>query len=175
MLQELDAVDRKILRLLQQDAGLSNTDLAERVGLSSAPCWRRVKRLEDMGIISRRVAILNPEALGLEIVVFASVKLAKHEKASLSDFENAVKDYEQVTECYTVSGSMDFLLRIVTTDMRSYDRFLREHILQLPAVAEVDSRFVVTQVKYTTALPLDPVVAKPKKAASVSGAGEGRA
>lgn len=172
MLEQLDAVDRKILRLLQEDSALANTELAERVGLSSAPCWRRVKRLEELGIIARRVAILNPEALGLEIVVFASVKLAKHEKTSLTDFENAVKDYEQVTECYTVSGSMDFLLRIVTTDMRSYDRFLREHILQLPAVAEVDSRFVVTQVKYTTALPLDPVVAKPKKGRGSAATGE---
>jgi DNA-binding Lrp family transcriptional regulator len=160
MLEELDAIDRKILRVLQEDAGLANTDLAERVGLSSAPCWRRVKRLEDLGIISRRVAILNPEALGLEIVVFASVKLARHDQSSLLAFENAVKNFDQVTECYTVSGGMDFLLRIVTTDMRSYEKFLREHILQLPAVTEAHSRFVVTQVKYTTALPLDPVVAR---------------
>ena len=160
MLERLDNVDRKILKILQETAGLSNAELAEKVGLSSAPCWRRVKRLEEAGIISRRVAILNPEALGLEIIVFASVKLAMHGQTALVDFENAVKAHDQVTECYTVSGSMDFLLRIVTTDMRSYEKFLREHVLTLPSVVEVDSRFVVTQVKYTTALPLEPVSAK---------------
>lgn len=164
MLQQLDAIDRKILRVLQEDAGIANTELAEQVGLSSAPCWRRVKRLEEAGIINRRVAILNPEALGLDILVFASVKLSLHENDALINFENAVKSYDQVTECYTVSGGMDFMLRIVTTDMRSYEKFLREHILRLPSVAEVHSRFAVTQVKYTTALPLDPVVATPMKA-----------
>ena len=84
-----------------------------------------------------------------------------HERNALSDFEDAIRDFDQVTECYTVSGGTDFLLRVVTTDMRSYEKFLRENILQIPGVAEVHSRFAVTQVKYTTALPLDPIVARP--------------
>lgn len=156
MLQDLDEMDRRILGILQDDAGIANTELADRVGLSPAPCWRRVKRLEEAGFIARRVAILDPHALGLEIVVFATVKLASHENEALKQFERAMERYAEVTECYTVSGSMDFLLRVVTTDMRSYERFLREHILRMPSVAEVHSRFAVTQVKYTTALPLEP-------------------
>lgn len=150
----LDAIDLRILEILQQDAGLANTDLAEKVGLSPAPCWRRVKRLEDAGIISRRVAILDPDAVGLPIVVFASVKLTSHGADALEQFESAVLAFPEVTECYTVSGGMDFLLRVVTTSMRAYESFLREQVLRMPGVSEVHSRFVVTQVKYTTALPV---------------------
>lgn len=150
----LDPIDVHILALLQEDAGLSNSDLAEQVGLSAAPCWRRVKRLEDAGMINRRVTLLNPQALGLAIVVYASVKLTHHNADALSEFEAAVMAFPEVTECYTVSGSMDFLLRVVTTDMRAYEIFLREQILRMSGVSEVHSRFVVTQVKHTTALPL---------------------
>jgi len=150
----LDYTDVRILALLQENTGLSNAELAERVGLSAAPCWRRVKRLEDSGVISRRVAILDAETLGLAIVVFASVKLTSHEGDALSAFEREIMAFPEVTECYTVSGGMDFLLRVVTTSMRAYELFLRERILRMPGVVEAHSRFVVTQVKYTTALPL---------------------
>ncbi len=150
----LDAIDLRILEILQQDAGLPNTDLAEKVGLSPAPCWRRVKRLEDAGVIARKVAILDPDAVGLPIIVFSSVKLTSHGDDALAQFETAVMAYPEVTECYTVSGAMDFLLRVVTTSMRAYENFLRERVLKLPGVSEVHSRFVVTQVKYTTAIPV---------------------
>lgn len=150
----IDPIDVHILAVLQEDAGISNTDLAEKVGLSPAPCWRRVKRLEDTSVIDRRVTLLNPQALGLAIIVYASVKLTHHNADALSHFESAVLAFPEVTECYTVSGGMDFLLRVVTTGMRSYEIFLREQILRMPGVSEVHSRFVVTQVKHTTALPL---------------------
>lgn len=150
----LDAIDLRILAILQEDASTANSELAERVGLSPAPCWRRVKRLEESGIIERRVALLNAERLNLAITVFSSVKLTSHGADALALFETKVQSFPEVTECYTVSGGMDFLLKVVTTSMRSYEAFLRDHILRLPGVSEVHSRFVVTQVKYTTALPL---------------------
>ncbi|WP_321390893.1 Lrp/AsnC family transcriptional regulator [Emcibacter sp.] len=154
MLDKLNDIDRKILDTLQQDASLTNTELADKVGLSTAPCWRRVKRLEELGIIDRRVAILNPEKLGLHIVTFANVKLSHHKDNALEEFEKLIEVYPEVTECYTISGSMDYVLKIVTTDMNAYENFLRQKLLKMEMVNEVHSRFAVTKVKYTTALPL---------------------
>ncbi|WP_020593910.1 Lrp/AsnC family transcriptional regulator [Kiloniella laminariae] len=156
----LDNTDRKILKLMQQDSGLSNAEIAEQVGLSTAPCWRRIKRLEENGIIRQKVAILDPDSLGLEIVVFATVKVTAQAQHGLEDFERRVSRFDEVTECYTVSGGMDYILRIVTIDMRSYERFLRDNLLQIPNIAEVHSRFAVSKVKYTTGLPLDLVKTK---------------
>jgi Lrp/AsnC family transcriptional regulator len=124
------------------------------VGLSASPCWRRIQRLERDGVIRRRVALLDPAQLGLGVVVFASVKLSAHGRQALPEFEEAVKQYPEVMECYTVSGGVDFMLRVVTKDVHSYELFLRNHLTQLPAVAEVHSRIAITQVKYTTAVPL---------------------
>ncbi|MCP3983264.1 MAG: Lrp/AsnC family transcriptional regulator [bacterium] len=152
---EIDRLDREILRQLQQDAALSNAELAKLVGLSPSPCWRRTRRLEEVGVIQKRVALLDPEALGLNTVVFASVRLSAQGQTSLPDFEAAVRNYPEVVECYTTSGGVDFLLRVVTRDMRDYEDFLRNHLLQMPAVQEVHSRIAITQVKYTTALPLE--------------------
>lgn len=151
-----DAIDRQILGVLQQDASLSNAQVAARVGLSSSPCWRRVRRLEREGAIRGRVALLDPDKLGLSVVAFASVKLSSHGRQALPEFESAVREYPEVLECYTVTGETDFILRIVTRNIRSYEDFLRHHLLQLPTVAEVHSTIALTQVKYTTALPLEP-------------------
>ena len=151
---KLDPIDLEILSLLQQDATLSSAQIAERVGLSASPCWRRIQRLEREGVIRGRVALLSPEALGLAVVVFASVKLSAHGRSALPEFEDAVKRHPEVVECYTVSGGVDYLLRIVTEDVQSYERFLRDKLTQLPSVAEVHSRIAITQVKYTTAVPL---------------------
>ncbi|MCZ4282495.1 Lrp/AsnC family transcriptional regulator [Kiloniella laminariae] len=156
----LDNTDKKILKLMQQDSDLSNAEIAERVGLSTAPCWRRIKRLEENGIIRQKVAILDPDSLGLEIVVFATVKVTAQAQHGLEDFERRVSRFDEITECYTVSGGMDYILRIVTTDMRSYERFLRDNLLQIPNIGEVHSRFAVSKVKYTTALPLDLIKTK---------------
>lgn len=151
---EIDDIDRRILELLQEDASLSSAQVAERVGLSASPCWRRIQRLEKAGVIRKRVALLDPAALGLGIVVFASVRLTAHGRQALPEFEAAVKRYPEVMECYTVSGGQDYLLRVATRDIHAYEVFLREQLLQLPSIAEVHSRIAITQVKYTTAVPI---------------------
>ena len=153
---QLDDIDRRILGILQEDASLSSAQVAEKVGLSSSPCWRRIQRLEKAGVIRKRVALLDPAALGLGIVVFASVRLTAHGRQALPEFEAAVERYPEVMECYTVSGGQDYLLRVATRDIHAYEVFLREHLLQLPSVGEVHSRIAITQVKYTTAMPIEP-------------------
>ena len=153
---QLDDIDRRILAILQEDASLSSAQVAEKVGLSSSPCWRRIQRLEKAGVIRKRVALLDPAALGLGIVVFASVRLTAHGRQALPEFEAAVERYPEVMECYTVSGGQDYLLRVATRDIHAYEVFLREHLLQLPSVGEVHSRIAITQVKYTTAMPIEP-------------------
>lgn len=155
MLIELSEVDKKILSAIQRDASITNSELADLVGLSAAPCWRRIKRLEERGIISRRVGLLDTKALGLNIIAFANVKLSHIQEDALEEFEAEVTKFPEVTECYTISGSMDFILRVVTENMQSYERFLRKKLLRLPMVSEVNSHFAVTQVKYTTAVPLE--------------------
>ena len=150
----IDPIDRQILAVLQEDAALSGADIASKVGLSVSPCWRRIQRLETLGVIRCRVALLEPQALGLDVVVFASVKLSAHGRQALPRFESAVREFPEVLECYTVSGGVDFLLRVVTEDIHRYEEFLRDRLLQLPEVAEVHSRIAITQVKYTTSLPL---------------------
>jgi Lrp/AsnC family transcriptional regulator len=152
---KLDAVDVAILAALQEDADLSNADLAARIGLSASPCWRRIQRLQQAGAIQRRVALLDAKRLGFAVVAFASVKLSVHGRQALPEFEAAIHEFPQVVECYTVTGEMDFILRILTRDIQSYERLLRDHLLQLPHVGEIHSTIALTQVKYTTRLPLD--------------------
>lgn len=151
---DLSITDREILKLLQADAEMPVADIAARVGLSASPCWRRIARLQKEGFIERRVAVLNAKRLGLGLVVFANVKLAKHQSALLREFEQAIVAYPEVTECYTMTGNMDYLLRIVTADIQSYEKFLREHLSQMPAVLEVHSSIAITEIKYSTQLPL---------------------
>ena len=153
----LDGFDRRILALLQVDCSLSVAEIADKVGLSASPCWRRIKRLEDEGVILRRAAVLDPERLGLGLMVFAHVKLSAHGRQNLSQFEAAVSDLPPVIECFTVSGEFDYLIKIVLADMRGYETFLRQGLLQMPAVQEVHTSFVITRVKATTALPLPEV------------------
>lgn len=151
---DLSITDREILKLLQSDAEMPVAEIAARVGLSASPCWRRIARLQKEGFIERRVAVLNAKRLGLGLVVFANVKLAKHQSSLLREFEQAIVAYPEVTECYTMTGNMDYLLRIVTADIQSYERFLREHLSQMPAVLEVHSSIAITEIKYSTQLPL---------------------
>ncbi len=150
----LDAIDAKILDLIQYDAGLSVAEIAEQVGLSSSPCWRRIKRLEDVGVIERRVTLLNGEKLGLSFEVYAEVKLNMPSKENLNAFEAAVVNLPEVAQCATVTGGMDYVLRIVTRDMHAFDDFLREKLLSLGLVSEVESRIVIRNVKNSTAVPL---------------------
>jgi len=155
MADRLDAIDARILDLAQQDASLSVAEIAERVGLSSSPCWRRIKRLEDDGVILRRVTILDREKLGLNFEVYCTAKLSLPSRENLAAFEAAVKDWPEVMQCATVTGSADYELRIVTRDMHAFDAFLREKILSLGLVSNIESRIVIRSVKNTTAAPLE--------------------
>ncbi len=154
MSEALDAVGARILDLVQQDASLSVAEIAERVGLSSSPCWRRIKKLEDDGIIQRRVTILDREKLGLTFEVYCTVKLSLPTKQNLETFEQAVLLWAEVVQCATVTGAADYELRIVTRDMHAFDDFLRDRILSLGLVSNIESKIVVRAVKNTTAVPL---------------------
>jgi DNA-binding Lrp family transcriptional regulator len=151
---DLDAIDAKILDLLQQDASLSIAEIADRVGLSSSPCWRRIERLKKNGIITNQVTLLDREKLGLKFEVIASVKLQLPTRDNLEKFESAVRRWPEVIDCATVTGAVDYMLRIVTTDMHAYDDFLRDKILALGVVSDVQSRIVMRVAKRTTAAPL---------------------
>jgi Lrp/AsnC family transcriptional regulator len=153
-MEKLDEIDLAILDVLQDDARLSNAAVASRVGLSPSPCWRRIQRLERLGVIRARVALIDADKLGIGLVAFANVKLSAHGRQALPEFEEAIRRYDEVVECYTVTGEVDFVLRIVTRDTHSYERLLRDHLLQLPHIGEVHSTIALTQVKYTTRVPL---------------------
>jgi Lrp/AsnC family transcriptional regulator len=152
--EALDAVDARILDLIQHDAGLSVAEIAERVGLSSSPCWRRIKRLEDAGVIQRRVTILDRDLLGLGFEVYCAVKLSLPSKENLEAFEQAIDRLPEVVQCATVTGSADYELRIVTRDMHAFDAFLRDRLLSLGLISNIESRIVIRSVKNTTAAPL---------------------
>jgi len=157
--EELDAIDAKILDLLQQDASLSIAEIADRVGLSSSPCWRRIERLKKNGVITSQVTLLDREKLGLTFEVIASVKLQLPNRENLEKFETAVRKWPEVVDCATVTGAVDYMLRIITTDMHAYDDFLRDKILSLGVVSDVQSRIVMRVAKRTTAAPLGLVSA----------------
>lgn len=154
MAEILDAIDARILELVQNDASLSVAEIADRVGLSSSPCWRRIKRLEDAEIIQKRVTILDRQKLGLSFEVYCTVKLALPTKDNLDAFDRAISDMPEVVQCATVTGAADYELRIVTRDMPAFDSFLREKLLSLGLVSNIESRIVVRSVKNTTASPL---------------------
>lgn len=151
---QLDAYEKKILRLLQEDAALSNADIAERVGLSASPCWRRIDRLEREGFIKRRVALLDRQKVGLNAQIFAQVKLNAHGRANLDEFAASIREIPEVLECYVLMGSVDFLLRIVTSDIEAYEKLFFNRLSQLPGVQEVNSTVALSEIKSTTSLPI---------------------
>ena len=150
----IDKIDRKILALLQADASLSAAEIAEKVGLSQSPCWRRINRLEETGIIKKRVALLDRKQLGLNVMIFAHVKLAGQNREHLAEFEDAIRRFPEVLECHTMMGEIDFTLRVVARDVEAYEKFFREQLSRLPAVQEVNSSIALSQIKSTTELPL---------------------
>lgn len=154
MSAELDPIDMRILDLIQGDASLSVAEVADKIGLSSSPCWRRIRRLEDVGVITRRVTILDRAALGLEFEVMASVKLSLPNRENLEKFEAHVAAWPEVVDCVTVTGAADYMIQIVTTDMHAYDSFLRDKLLGIGLVSDVQSRIVIHVAKRTTAVPL---------------------
>src|SRR5262245_8761782 len=155
MQNALSPIDRKILRLLQHDADLSAAEVAEKVELSQSPCWRRIHRMQEDGLIERKVALLNPRLLGFSITVFVNIKLSAHGRNNLTEFEEAIVGYPEVLECYTMAGGSDYLLKVVARDIASYERFLRDQLLQRPHVLEAHSNIAMSEVKRTTELPLD--------------------
>ncbi len=152
---ELNNLDLKLLKLLQQDARMSTAELADKVGLSQSPCWRRICRLEEAGVIRKKVALLDNEKVGMKVVVFTAVHLSTHHGKTLQEFEQRVKNFPEVVECYTMTGSMDYMLKIVTKDMHHYEKFAREHLAQIPNIREMHSNVAITRIKDTTELPLD--------------------
>jgi Lrp/AsnC family transcriptional regulator len=152
--QTLDSIDMRILELIQEDAALSVAEIAEQVGLSSSPCWRRIKRMEEAGIVRGRVTLLDREKLGIGFEVYATLKLSLPTKDNLEAFEAAVRQWPEVVQCATVTGGEDYVLRIITRDMHAFDDFLRDKILSLGLVSNIQSRIVMRTVKNSTAVPL---------------------
>ena len=153
----IDAHEAKILTILQEDARISTSELAERVGLSQSPCWRRVAALEETGVIRKRVALVDRHKVGLSTQVFAQVKLSAVGRTHLAEFEAAVADIPEVIECYVLMGVVDFLLRVITVDVEAYERLFFERLSRLPGVQEINSAIALSEIKSTTSLPIELV------------------
>ena len=151
---QLDRYDFSILQELQRDGRISNRDLAEKVGLSPAPCWRRLRRLEDNGVVTRYAALLDSSKLGLSITAFAHISLDDHHAATVDAFNNAIAEADAVLECYMTSGEYDYMLKVVVADMAGYEKFFSDVLMQIPAVRNVSTSFALRHSKLTTALPL---------------------
>jgi Lrp/AsnC family transcriptional regulator len=150
----LDSVDLKILRLLQTHADLPVAELGAKVGLSHTPCWRRIRRMERLGVIRQRVMLLDPCAVGLSVNVFAHIIMESHKKVALSAFERSVQDEPSIVDCYSLAGASDYMLRIVVPDVAAYEKFLKDRLLHLPNVRQVQSSFALQEIKHSSALPI---------------------
>lgn len=150
----MDKIDYKILSELQRNGRLSSQALAERVGLSTSPCWRRVRRMEKAGVIKSAVAILDADSVGLHVTAFAQVSLEDHHPDSVAAFDRVVTARPEILECHAMSGQHDYLLKVICESIGAYDKLLSEHILPIPAVQTVNTSFVLRTRKSTTALPL---------------------
>lgn len=150
----MDSIDRKILAILQVDASLAVAEVAERVGLSTTPCWRRIQQLEKSGVIERRVALVNPAAVNLGITVFVRLRTAQHTPEWLQKFAHGVSEIPEIVEIYRMSGDVDYLLRVVVADIADYDRVYKQ-LIAVADFADVSSNFAMERIKYTTALPLE--------------------
>lgn len=150
----MDAVDRRILAELQAQPDLAISEIAEAVGLSTTPCWRRLKRLERDGVILGKAVLLDAKALGLTVNVFAEIRLKQHDEATLVALEEAVRNRPEIVECFSVSGEADYMMRIMVSSIEAYESFLKGVLLHLPGVSAVNSRFALGCVKLTTSLPI---------------------
>ncbi|MVA97765.1 winged helix-turn-helix transcriptional regulator [Nitratireductor sp. CAU 1489] len=153
----MDRLDKKILRLLQEDSTLAVADVARKVGLSTTPCWRRIQKLEEEGVIRRRVAILNPDKVNTRVNVFISIRTNSHSLEWLRRFSEVIQDFPEVVEFYRMSGDIDYLIRVVVPDIAAYDAFYKKLIAKIE-IRDVSSSFAMEQIKYTTQLPLDYMV-----------------
>ncbi len=150
----LDGVDYRILDLVQREGALPVAEVAARTGLSTTTCWRRLQHLEQTGVIRGRVAVLDRAALGLDVTIFAHVKLSTQGRDAISAFAEAIRERPEVLDCYTTMGEWDFMLRIVTKDIKAYEAFYLDHLSKLPYVQSINSSVTVTVIKETTVLPL---------------------
>jgi Lrp/AsnC family transcriptional regulator, cysteine-sensing transcriptional activator len=150
----MDKIDRNILKLLQEDSTLSTAEIAEQVGLSTTPCWRRIQRLEESGVIRKRVALLCRDKLNLGVNVFVAVKTNQHNWEWLAKFSEAVNQFPEVVEFYRMAGESDYLLRVVVPDIPAFDTFYKK-LVQTTDLSDVSSSFAMEQIKYTTSLPLE--------------------
>ena len=153
----MDRLDKKILRLLQEDATLAVADVAKRVGLSTTPCWRRIQKLEEEGVIRRRMAILDPVKVNARVTVFVSIRTNSHSNEWLKRFSEVIGEFPEVMEFYRMSGDVDYLLRVVVPDIAAYDAFYQRMISKIE-IRDVSSSFAMEQIKYTTQMPLDYMV-----------------
>lgn len=153
-MRALDEIDRKIVAALQEDGRMTTQELADRVGLSASPCARRVRLMEESGVIKGYVAIVDQGKVGLPISVFASVKLERQREEELDRFSQAILRWPEVADCYLMTGQRDYLLRIVVPDLESYERFLKDKLTRLKGVASIESSFALGQIKRSNVLPL---------------------
>ncbi len=151
----LDDYEKRILKLLQEDARLGTQEIADQIGLSATPTWRRIKSLEERGIIRRYTALLDPEKLGVPECAFTHITLVKHDRTGAAEFEKAISERPEVLECYSTTGDADYILRVMIKNTRDYERFLQEAIFTLPVVSHVKSNFTMRAVKYETALSVE--------------------
>lgn len=150
----MDEMDLKILRILQEVPEISVVDMAQRVGLSHTPCWRRMKQLEASGAIRERAVILDPKIMGLDITVFAHARLKAHDEETLEALEQAALDRPEIMDCFSMSGESDYIFRIVVGSIDEYEWFLKKFLLHLPGIASINSHFALKCVKKTTRLPI---------------------
>lgn len=149
----MDRIDYRILRELQLDGRLSNQDLAERVQLTASPCLRRVRMLEDRGVIRGYTAIVDQKAMGYPITVFVRITLARHDTATVTGFERGVRDIDEIMDCFLMTGQLDYLLRVVATSLEGYERFVRDVIHRIPGIGSIDTSFAYGTVKHSMTLP----------------------
>jgi Lrp/AsnC family transcriptional regulator len=152
----MDSIDRKLLSLLQDDASLPLQDVAARVGLSVNPCWRRIKRMESEGIIRARVAVLDPEKVGLNVTVFVRIKIREHSPEWVKRFASAVRSIAEIAECHRMGGDVDYMLKVIVADIAGYDRVYKELITKVPGLADVSALFSMERIKYTTKIEPPP-------------------
>ena len=151
---EIDRVDTEIIRLLQEDAELSAAAVGEKIGLSQSPCWRRIQRLRQEGLIQGVHMRFDRKKLGFDVLVFAQVKLTAHGRSKVPEFAETIRQFPEVQECHLVLGNIDFLLRIIVRDIEEYERFFFEKLSHLAEIQEVHSNIVLSEIKYTTQLPI---------------------
>ena len=152
---DLDKFDMRILAAMQRDASRPTAEIAQAIGLSQAPCWRRIQRLKENGYIRKQVAVVDRSKIGLNAQIFAQVKLTATGRSNVNAFADAIREFPEVLDCFVLMGAVDFLLRIVTRDIEAYERFFFDKLSQVPGVQEINSIVALSEVKSTTELPLE--------------------